>query len=394
MTVTFNPPNVLSDQFQLALRDGQTLRTHADIIFGAGQDPIDVTPYWVSGSVQVGSDSIRRSSSDIVFTDIGDGVNVVPKTPDDLLAPYGNQLRLWAGIEFPNGDEEYTPVGTLRIISPQARYPRVQLTAKDLAWVAQAPLEESYTIPAGTNTSDAIRGLLQFVAPDVAFDIPDVAETTPLMIIDAQEDPWSHIRDLASSVGHDIYFDAMGTCIMRPVQDLIDIDPVWTYDGAPADQGAGIPYNPEDWANLALYDESVTYDSDDAVNAVVATGESTANAAPARGVAYDTDSASPTQYGGRFGRRPGFISSPLYTTDAQAHLAARTHLQKVVGIAESLTIPASTHPGLEPGNPVRVVRPNLGLDTIQAVDGFNVPLGTGGAQTLQTRQRRIILGQV
>jgi hypothetical protein len=195
---------------------------------------------------------------------------------------------------------------------------------------------------------------------------------------------------MATACGMTLFFDPLGVCVMRPEQDLIDLDPVWTFDGRPYVPGE--TYDPDRWSNLALYDLEHTWDTGDTFNAVVATGESTSNDTPFRGVAYDLDPASPTFYGGKFGRRPTFWTSPLITSTGMASSSARTMLQKQLGLAESLTIPLSPHPGLEPGQPVKVLRPDMGIDTIHQVDHYTLPLGAGAGQ-LDTRVRRVVLGQ-
>lgn len=389
LPTVYNTPGVASDRFKLALRDGHELATKIEVLTAFETPPIDVTPYWDNGSLRITSQDIRRAGT-LTFSDKGDGINIVPKTPADLLAPYGNELRVWSGMVFPDGSEEYTPVGVLRITKTTAKFPGVTVEMSDRAWiVAGARLEDSYTIAKATNYSDAIRALLIFAYPQVTFDIPDVDDTTPLIIIDAQEDPWAQIRKMAAAVGHTIYFDQVGTCIMAPVQDLIDLDPIWIYDGTTT---AGLPYDPEDWSNLALYDEEISWDTEDAHNAVIAVGESPDVAKPVRGVAFDTDSASPTRYGGPFGKRPLFWSSPLLMTDSQAAKAARTRLQGEIGIAETIRIPAMPNPLLDADRPIKVIRPELGIDTIQVVDAFDLALGAG-SQIIDTRQRRVILGQ-
>lgn len=384
-----NPPGAASDRFQLALRDGHELTTKVEVLSAFDNPPIDITPYWDSGSIRVTSQDIRRAGS-LTFADRGDGTNIIPRSPDDLLAPYGNELRIWSGIIFPDRIEEYTPVGVLRITKTTAKFPDVTVEVSDRAWIVQgARLEDSFTIPKGTNYTDAIRSLLIFAYPQVTYDLVDVDDTTPLIIIDAQEDPWSHLRNMAAAVGCTIYFDQVGVCIMRPVQDAIDLDPIWIYDGKP---NAGFPYNPDDWANLALYDEEIAWDTEDAHNAVIAIGESASVDVVIRGVAFDTDPGSPTRYGGPFGKRPLFWSSPLLTTTSQAVKAARTRLQGEIGIAETLRIPAMSNPLLDADKIIKVVRPELSIDTLHILDAFDLPLGLG-ASILDTRQRRVILGQ-
>lgn len=378
-----------SDRFGLLLRDSHETVAKVEVLVGASQEPVNITNYFTDGLIEVARQEIRRYGA-ITFIDRGDGTQIVPTGPDSLLAPYGNELRVWSGMVFPDKTEEYVPVGTLRITKIVAKYPYVTVTLNDRAWIVQgAALEDSYTIPAGTNYSEAIQALLVAAYPQATYDIPVVSDATPLIVIDAFEDPWKHLQDMAVAVGHQLFFTPMGVCVMRPEQDFVDLDPVWTYDGKP---NANIPYDPNDWANLALYDQEHTWDTEGVFNAVVAIGENASNSVPARGIAYDTDPTSPTLYGGRFGKRLTPVSNSLLTSNGQAEVFARTTLQGMVGLAESLTIPAIPHPALECDDSIKVIRPELGINTIHQIDHLTVPLRRG-TQTIDTRLRRSVLGQ-
>jgi hypothetical protein len=374
------------DRFWRALRSSHAIVIHVEVLTGSGQPPVDVSQFLDASksSLDVSRQAIRRSGT-LSFA----GTEIVPTTADALLAPYGNELRCWYGIPFPDGTAEYVPVGTLRITKTAVKPSRVTLEVSDRAWIVQgARLEQSYSIAKGTPYSEAISALLAYVYPDVEMDIPDVPSSTPALLYDAEADPWDALQQMATACGYMLYFDPLGVCVMRAEPDLIDVDPVWTYNGSGEVHD---DYDPDDWANLALYDTEHTWDTSEVYNAVVAVGENTSNDKPYRGVAYDLDPASPTFYGGKFGRRPLFWSSPLFTSSGMAAVGARTRLQSQTGLAESLTIPASPHPGLEPADPIRVVRPELGVDTIHQVDHYPLPLGPG-SQQLETRVRRVVLG--
>lgn len=378
-----NPELLLAtDRFWAALADHHDIHIRCEVITGPEDEPIDISPYFSGGTLTVAKTDIRRVGT-ISFDDQDDGIiQIVPKTPDSLLAPYGNELQLWYGIPFADGTTESIPIGRFRIIKPTAQWPKVTLELRDRAWnIQKSLLEDSYTIAKGTPVSDAIRALAQFVYPQVVMDIPEVSEVTPKMVIDAFEDPWAHLQDMAVSVGHELFFDIVGTMVMPSEQDLLDIDPVWTFDGVT---------QPDASNNIALYDPEISWDTEDAVNAVVAVGESASNAKPVRGVAKDTDPNSPTRYGGKFGRHVMSVSSVTLTSDGQAQTLARTTLQRNMGLAEAITIPTLPIP-LEPGVPIRIRKDELGIDSTNQVDSYPFPLGPG-TQSIQTRMRRVVLG--
>jgi hypothetical protein len=260
----------------------------------------------------------------------------------------------------------------------------------DRAWiVGNAKPITPYSVAAGTAWDVAISNLLGDRYPGLPIDIPPVQfeSTTPRLTLDQAADPWAAAQKWAADIGYALYFTPLGVATIRSELALAAEDPVWVFDGKPA---ANAPAVLSDWANLALYDEAVTLDSDAANNAVIITGNSSSLAAPVQGAAYDTDPTSPTQWGGPFGFKPLFETSELISTAGQASAAAVGRLQQVAGRAESLTIPTVCNPALAVGDNVRVVRPELGEDTIHMVDSFAIPL-RGGVQTLQTRVRWVVV---
>jgi hypothetical protein len=190
----------------------------------------------------------------------------------------------------------------------------------------------------------------------------------------------------AASIGYALYFTPLGVATIASEIALANAQPAWTFDGKP---NAGVPYDPADWANLALYDQELVWDSEDVFNAVLISGSSSSLDVPVRGDAYDNDPASPTQWGGPFGYKPLPETTELATTDTQALIMAQGRLQQVAGLAESLQIPAVCNPAAEASDTVRVIRPELGIDTIHMLDHFPVPL-FGGVQNIDTRIRRVI----
>ncbi|MGH9251577.1 MAG: hypothetical protein ACRD0W_18955, partial [Acidimicrobiales bacterium] len=105
----------------------------------------------------------------------------------------------------------------------------------------------------------------------------------------------------------------------------------------------------------------------------------------------DLDPDSPTMYSGPFGKAPMFFTSPLITSNAMAQKAAATRLQNILGIEEGLRFSAIPHPALDLGDPIQVVRRELGINQIHVVDGLTMPLRASGSQTVETLRRKVVL---
>jgi Domain of unknown function (DUF5047) len=377
-----------SARFDAAVTDGHERTVRVEVLTGPQAAPVDISEFFTGGSLDVSRQQVRRSGQ-FTFTD--DGTSTVTVTSQgDLLSPYGNELRVWSGIRYWDGTEELLPVGTLRITGATMRYPTTTVEVSDRAWVvAGAKLEAPYQIAKGQDYDAAMAELLLLRYPAAVFDFPNVAATTPLLNFDTGTDPWDELQKMAAAVGFGLAFDVLGMCRLLGEQNVDS--PVWTYDGGPAD----LPYHRDDpaWSNLALYDMQRALRTDDAYNVAIVTGESTSNAAPALGVARDLDPTSPTYYNGKFGIRVADpVSSPRVTSAAQAGAAARRRLQGLIGLGESLTMPAVPHPGLDVDDAIIVIRNELGINTVHVLDQFPLPLrAADGAQTLATRVRRLVL---
>jgi hypothetical protein len=381
----------ISDRFRAAIADGHTTTVRTLVLpDGDETSRVDISDYFADGSVDISRQAIRRSGS-VTFTDVDASGLIVPTSPDSLLAPYGNQLRIYAGIDYGDGTEETVCVGTFRITRSTSSYPQCTVDLSDRAWiVSNAKLIAPYHVASGTPWDVAVTSLLMDRYPGVPTDIPGVEfdTTTPRITLDEQADPWEQMQKWVASFGYALYFSPLGVATIAGELQLANADPVWAFDGT----DAAIPTDLTDdnWSNMSTYDEANTWDSADAYNAVVISGNSSSNSATVQGVAYDTDPHSPTQWGGSFGRKPLFENNELATTNLQATRLAVGRLQQVAGLAESLTIPSVTNPAFEVGDQVNVIRPDLGINTIHTLDRIPLPL-RGGGQVLQTRVRRVVV---
>jgi Domain of unknown function (DUF5047) len=381
----------VSEKWRLSLTSGPVMTSRVEVLVdGLETQRVDLSNYFADGSIHVSRQQVMRSGT-LTFVDKDASGLIVPTNPDSLLAPYGNQLRVFSGLQYPDGSEELVAVGTLRITKTSSRYPNCTVEVSDRSWiVSNARLETPWQVTAGTPWNTAIIELLNDRMPGVSFDITDapLAETTsPSLIFDEQADPWDALQTMAAKAcGCLLFFDPYG--IVRMADDTgVPDEPVWTFDGKP---NANLPYDSDDWANLVLYDMEVAWDTDSTYNAVVETGSSSSdNTASFRGVAKDTDPASPTQWDGPFGRKSLFETNELLTSSEQALQVARAKLQTVIGLAESLRIPSIPNPALAVNDAVMVIRPELGVQSLHVLDEFTVPLRTG-VQDLQTRMLRVV----
>jgi hypothetical protein len=238
----------------------------------------------------------------------------------------------------------------------------VTLQGKDLAAVIQ---DDKFTAPysvTGTVVS-AITSLIQRSIPDaqVVSTVADAAIGRRTFAIEA--DPWAGCQEIAAVAGAEVYFSADGTPTIASLPDLLTTTPVWEI--AAGEGGAYIR------ATRGM-------SSDRGFNGVLARGENTSdNVAPVSALVVDTDTTSPTYWGGPYGRRPLFYSSPTLTTVAACTNAGTLLLAKAKAPNATGDISSLANPALDSGDVLRLVHPD-GSRELQQAASFTVPISEAG----------------
>lgn len=345
------------------LRNGQTVDTISTV---------------TDGTVTLDAAANVRGRCDLTIVTDGSH-DLIPTAVDDPLAPYGNEVRAWRGIEG-----ELVSLGIFRIdtprVSEESGMPTIQLTGQDRsARIIDARFEAPHEVPAGRAVVTAIRDVIVPVYPDVQtnFGLPDSpmqsSATTGTVIAEAQDDRWEFASKLALGAGMRLFFDGDGVLTLAP-EVTTGTAAVQLVEG---DSGV-------------LVSAAREWTREGAANVVAATGENTGEAAPARGVAEDLNPLSPTYVYGRFGRVVRFYSSPVLTTDAQARDAAQTILARSTGTTQRVDFGSLVLPYLEPGDIAHIKRTILGVDESHVLDSLTIPLAFDGVMTGRTRAVMVV----
>lgn len=363
----------VSSQFLTAVQSSHTLAVVAEVIDSAGTvTPVDI----IEGTVTLDQKAAVRGRCDLTVVDDGT-LGLVPDSPASLLAPYGNELRVSRGVQFPDGTSELVSLGVFRFQATEVEDSpdglQIRLSGQDrAARFIDARFEEPYQVAAGTNYATAILTVLQAAWPDVPTDFTSTALTSPQLVVQEQDDRWQFAQAMAQAISMSLYFDGDGTLVLAP--DVLS-DPV-----ASVTEGT----------DGVLLTAGRHWTREGAFNRVICTGENTGEDVPVRGVATDDNPLSPTYYFGPFGKVPQFYSSSFLTTDAQAAAAAQAILNKQLGTTEQVNFGSLVLPHLEPGDTVRVTRARAGINEEDHVlDGLTVPLSAAGAMSAQTRARQV-----
>jgi hypothetical protein len=366
----------VSASFLSAIRGSHdaVFRARVCSTFQTGSDPDGVEIAVLGGDVKSSASAEIRSTLDLTTSEAW------PRTPSDLITPYGNEIYVERGIDYGNGRTEWVGLGYFRIETPeQDTVPDgvITLSGSDrMAGIRDARFLAPRQFPALMTRGDVVELLIREVYPSAAVVWDDAvlkAGSIGRTII-TEDDRLGCLRDLLTSVASVGYFDHRGVFVVKP---------------APTASGAAV-FDIDAGTNGVLIRMSRALTREGVYNAVVATGEAGDTAAPARAVVANLDPNSPTYYRGRFGPVPMFYSSPFLTTNAQALASATALLRKQLGLPYQVDLEAVPNPALEPGDVVRARYPRRSrsrslLTEKHVLDEVTIPLDATSPVVLKTR---------
>ena len=317
----------------------------------------------VSGSIT--QDARRGGRWDGRLSFAGD--DVIPRSPGDLLTPFGTRVSVELGLELLDGSLSSVPYGTFEIASSRTRIDAgarlVDVGLIDVSdTVERYRFETPLTVASGTDLADMINTV---VTDRTGFN-PGVTATGStlgadrVIGLDPATAPWSELLDILTSFGRTAWYDRVG---------LIQIGTLTP------DPASAYPLD-------LLTSLSSDFDTRPP-NVVVARGEPQDGTTPVQAVALDTDPSSPTYAGtgpgtSPYGRVTEFFSSPLLLTLAAAQAAANTILSQNVGAGATYTLTRPYDPTITAGDVVGFDGSTLVVDAIT--------LDVAGDTSLQVRE--------
>lgn len=329
-----------SAAFDAAIHDSHTVVVKCEL-WQAGQlsKIMDLTV--VGGEVSIDrTAAIRRSGRVQIVDESGTLIPLIGPTGRSGLEPYGNELVIYRGIQYPSGVQEVLPLGVFPIsetsIDAQAGT-TVTLSFTDRSRLVQeAKFTNTYYIPSGSGYALAAADMVDFclnfpTAVTRRIEATSTLTCAQTLVFHEQADPWDAVQQLCQTIGAEAYFSPIGDLVIADIKDPRVNPPEFTYE--------------DDEASIVMAAQRVLGRGP---NGIVVSGESTG--AKFRSFQYDADPASPSYYFGKYGRKPDFVVDPLATSQAQADLSASTRLFKVMGLSEVVTLNTIPHPAHEGGD--------------------------------------------
>lgn len=330
-----------TDRFDAAMHDSHTVVIKAELWSGGLANKIGPDLTVVGGEVTIDrTAAVRRSGQIQIVDDTGLVIPKIGPTGRSGLEPYGDELVIYRGIQYPDRSQELLPLGVFPIsetsISAQAGTTvTLQFTDRSRL-VAEARATNTYYIPAGASYALAASDLVDFCLP-YPTPVPKLIQATSTqttaqtLVFHEQSDPWDNVQQLCRAIGAEAYFNPTGGLVIADVQDPRVDPPQFRYA--------------DDEASIVLSAERVLGRGP---NAVVVSGESVGTGY--RSMQVDSDPASPSYYYGTYGRKPEFYTDPLVTSQAQADTSASARLFRILGLSEVISLSTIPHPGHDAGD--------------------------------------------
>lgn len=335
----------------------------------------------VSGKVSVNANNSSRRTCEITLHTDPEDTDLVPDTGYDFLTPFGNQLRLYRGIQFADGTEEYIPLGVFVITDVQiedaSQGVTITVRGEDKSIIVSRN-KWTTTFQMLTGTLEAsLTNLLQNRFPDIEVNFPTTNVSINQIILgaDSSNDPFKDAVTIAQLVGFDLFFDVNGVCTMKQFPTLDAATVVATYE-----EGNG--------GTIDTVNRNIS--TKETYNGVIYTVEGSQVTTPIRVEVWDEDTTSPTYRYGVFGSVPTFITTNLISTSAEAIKAATLLLNTYIGQQEEITFTAIVDPSLDVNDVVYIKAVGSKIDRTVIIDSMDIPLSYTENLSVNTRVVRVV----
>lgn len=293
-----------------------------------------------------------------------------PNDTGDLLAPFGNELRVYRGVQLGDGSLEYVWQvfrGRIRVVTLSSDG-TCSVQCSDRAADVQDVnfVSPQNSVPTNTINQEWQR-LITDAVPNATFGDSDsfIKTIEPLTW---EFERASALDEMTRSVGALWYPLANGDYVLRRFPWTVDSPPVVEWSDAEGGIVTG-------W--------SATRSRDAIFNVVTVTGERLNGDAPVHATASDTTVGSPTSTLGNFGVRSRVERLQNPATQGGAASAAEELLRTYIAPVEEWSMSMVPDAALELGDKGLVLIE--GRNVVQVTTGLSLPLGPTGDMTVSTR---------
>lgn len=334
-----------------------------------------------SGRVSVSASSVIRRTCDVHLTTNRTTSNLVPNTGFDAITPFGNELKLYRGVQYQDGSTEYIPLGVFVMteisIKDSNEGVSISIKGEDRSiYVSRAKWTQPYQM-LSTTLEASLTALLQNRYPNIQTNFPTTNVTVQTIIFgtDSNNDAWQDAVNLATLVGYDLYFDVTGVATMKQFPSVSTASVVATY---------------QEGKSTMITSLDRTLSSKETYNGVIYTIQGTNVTTPIRVEVWDEDTTSPTYRYGVFGQAPTFITTNVVATQTEAINAATLLLSTYIGAQEQINWTALVDPALDVNDVVYVSTVGSKVSRLLIIDSLEIPLEPTNSMQAKARTVRVL----
>lgn len=302
-----------------------------------------------------------------------------PWDDDDLLAPMGNELRVWSGVRLATGALDYVWQvfrGKIQDVPGSSAGGYFTVSASD---PAQEVIDNEFVTPqnspVGATVTVAAQQLIADAYPSAEFGPSDaIPALVPALSWEFSRS--AAIEEMMRANGALWYPLADGRFVFRRYP--------WAQAGAPV-----VAYRDGPGGTVASFNPSRSRSQ--VYNVIGATSERLNGDAPVFGLAQDNDPTSPTYVGGKFGRRTQLMRLQTPTTQGGIDSAANARLRSAITPTMACTWVMTRDAALELGDVAQVDVTEFDRQFTQVVTGFGYQFGEG---SMNVTARAQVVGEV
>jgi hypothetical protein len=370
----------LPDEWDNLIRSGVQRRAVVDIYGDPSVDTANLSDIAISSfSVTVDRRSSTRRAAQVTI--------VNEDLLDELIAggsslePYGSEVRLRVGFVKPDGNDVLIPVGRFQIeeLTWDADEASIEMSLFDRSQILNRSSFGVHIDASGKQANDFIQDVVSDLVPYAAF-IDEVPDGNLIRLPGGttyRAGMLAAVEEAAKAMAAEFYFDVNGSAKIIPVPylDTLTFESEYDWKVDAGETGVLISYNRK-ISRRDTYNKIHVYGA-----------PAQQNVKQPYGFAVDDNPASPTYYGGRFGKADKRIERQELTSDGQCRTFALSELRNSIGLSKSLSLSGLSNPALDAGDTIRVEYPS-GLFELHLIDSLT--FDHTGAMQIETRVRQTV----
>lgn len=354
-----------TDQYLQALKGTVTPVVTADVYY-AGEQTYQGLPISTGSVIDDTTQAVTRQLSLTVADPDG---SLVPRTPTDILAPFGTEINIRAGLNI-NGQAETFSMGWFRLVTGQPseswrwlkRSTETDLDAVVVPSAASIPLtgygrlwildDDTFLSVDAPQSQDAIAEIVRLVGDSIPIDIPasitgNIPATSSITYSGSRLDA---VTQVAAAIGMAVWETRDGALSLR-AQDFVGDD--WNVAVDAGFDGAG---------TMGKVDRTMSATA--TKNGIKVVGRDSSNNPITK---FYTQTSGPFAWDGPYGHHPATtdVEDALLDTEAKVDARGALELQKLLTTGtQSLDVPTVPNAALDTRDRLVMTVPTWG--TVQA----------------------------